>query len=207
MKRNLTQHLVAVAVLALVLGAGASQAAVFTYNSSTNWYTDWTATGVSGWLEVRTSDTSQIKVQNGNSNTAVPGNHWAGAQWTAPAGQTITQVDLTYWGVINAAGAATLTVYAGTTAATATEVFVNTASLAGAGSSTSLTFSPTSQYTYLAVRNWDGRGVNFGAEQAPPGWWQSDLTAATITTSPIPEPVSLSLLALGGCWLLRRRRG
>lgn len=204
MKRNLTQQVVAVAVLALVLGAGASQAAVFSYNSGTNWYTDWTATGEAGWLVVNTSDTSQIQVYNTNGNTSVPGNHWAGAQWTAPAGQIITHVDLGYWGVINAEGAATLTVYAGTTAATATEVFVNAATLVGQGSSTSLTFSPTSQYAFLQVRNWDGRGVNYSIATYP--WWQSDLTAATITTSPIPEPVGLSLLALGGCWLLRRRR-
>lgn len=203
MKRNLTQQLVAVAVLALVLGTGASQAAVITYNSTTNWYTDWTATGLPGWLVVNTSNTGEIQVYNTNANTSVPGNHWAGAQWTAPAGQIITHVDLSYWGVINTEGAATLTVYAGTTAATATEVFVNAAPLVGQGSSTSLTFSPTSQYTFLQVRNWDGRDKNYSIATYP--WWQSNLTAATITT--IPEPVSLSLLALGGCWLLRRRRG
>ena len=204
MKRSPLQHFLAAAVFAAILGTGISQASVFTYNNTTNWYTDWTATGISGWLVVNTSDTSQIKVYNSNANTTVPGNHWAGAQWTAPVGQFITQVDITYWGVINAAGAATLTVYAGTSAATASEKFVNAASLAGTGTSATLTFSATDQYTFLQVRNWDGRGADFGAETVPPGWWQSDLQAATITT--IPEPVSLSLLALGGVVLFRRRR-
>ncbi|MFA5205495.1 MAG: PEP-CTERM sorting domain-containing protein [Lentisphaeria bacterium] len=207
MTHAITRPILATALLATGLATTVSQAAIFTYDSSvSNWYTSWTATGISGWLVVRTNESNQIQVQNASSNTSVPGTHWAGAQWTAPVGQFITQVDLTYWGMINAQGAATLTVYAGTSAATATEVFFNKESLNAAFGSTSLAFSPTSQYTFLQVRNWDGRGgSDFGAQQAPPGWWQSDLTAATITT--IPEPAALSLLALGGLCLLRRRRG
>jgi hypothetical protein len=205
MKRNLTQQLVAVAVLALVLGTGASQAApiTYTYNSSTpNWYaTGWTATAsLDGYVETAAAS-NYLQVYAPVGNSAVPSTLWRGAQWEAPAGQNITHVTLTYSGIINlGANAPDLTIYAGTSAGTLSRVFTNTAVLQWTSTSTSLTFSATNQYRFLQVRNWD---FSLGGYEVAAGW-ASTVSDISIT---VPEPVSLSLLALGGCWLLRRRRG
>ena len=210
MKRNLTQQLLAAAVLALGLNAGVSQAAPITYtydNAVANWYaTGWTATCNAGGGYIRTntdaSYLNQIRVDEPNGVSGIPTNIWSGAQWTAPAGQFITQVDLTYAGIINSNGCATLSVYAGTSAATAAEKFVNLASLTWGSTSATLPFSATGQYTFVQVRNWDfAYGGNAVGE-----YWNSTVSAATITTTTIPEPVSLSLLALGGVVLFRRRK-
>lgn len=208
MKRTLTQQLLAAAVLALGLNAGVSQAAPITYtydNAVANWYaTGWTATCNAGGGYIRTNTATdylnQIRVDEATTIGGIPSVIWSGAQWTAPAGQFITQVDLTYAGIINSNGGATLAVYAGTSAATAAEKFVNLASLTWESTSATLTFSATDQYAFVQVRNWD---FAYGGNAAGAGWY-STVSAATITT--IPEPVSLSLLALGGVVLFRRRR-
>lgn len=207
MKPAIRHRLLTAALLAAGLAATVSQAAVFTYDSSVgNWYSNWTATdpGVGYIPSLDPTYTDRLRI-TGVGVSQIPGTAWSGAQWTIPslpAGEYITSVTLTYSGVINGYGAPNLTVYAGTTPTALSKVFTNTVSLGGGGTSATIPLSYANQYTTLMVRNWDADGTS-GYALSPA--WNSTVSSISITT--IPEPAALSLLALGGCCLLRRRRG
>ncbi len=116
-------------------------------------------------------------------------------KFVAPANSTITAFDLA---VTHYHEAGLTNVYYRTTEFSGTPSFGDWADLGSLhNGSKNFTFTPQSGVVYLAYA-----GINPGAT------WQNQVQAdkLSITTSTIPEPASLGLLALGSLFL-RRRRG
>jgi len=126
---------------------------------------------------------------------------FVGAEWKAPIGEVITQVDFSYWGIIGTNSAPSLTVYAGENSA---DTFVGAYALPGpwTSASESLALPENQSYSAIAIRNWDYQNQACGLYDG----WQSLVSSVTITTVAVPEPATCMVL-LGSVviGLMRRR--
>jgi len=136
---------------------------------------------------------------------------WAGAEWTAPAGEVITEVIISgyYRSETHVEGVG---VFGGKTSAGETQYYAS-----NDWSNVQVIYGPVivsipeaDQVTKLQLRAlwqmYGGTGFCYGNPQNLPdqGNYNGQITAVQITT--VPEPISLAVLGLGGMWIMRKRK-
>jgi hypothetical protein len=195
-------------ILAMMMVAAMVHTASATTYVYDNTVSDWFGTG--GWTHVVSdpgpvgnplfsySDPTSIHAAN-NYGVLDFSSGYVGAEWTAPIGEVITQVEFSFWGVIGTNSAPSLTVYAGEDSA---DTFVGAYALPAAwtSSSQSVSFSESQAYNAVAIRTWDYQNQPCGFYAG----WHSMVSAVTITT--VPEPAALVLLGCGAMGWMRRRK-
>jgi hypothetical protein len=174
----------------LTVRSGTVSMTTYTYNSViSNWFTlidqpAWTAEAVNGsYLNVDATLTNQIFVQNTNQDDNYSDlDQYAGAMWTVPEGERITQVDITYDGCYGACSSSpALYVLVGRTTPDTT---LFTSPMVGDcrnnSQTASLVFDETNNYRVLQIRNWM---TLLGTNRCDQSWW-SRVTAVKIITVP-----------------------
>lgn len=209
----------------LFLTAIDSRADVFTFdNTTSSWFDpgEFTPTNNGGSLYTITNGFlwNWGVVPTGNMIAGVtgiqqvaPGN-WSGATWTAPQGQIITSVAIYGGNYLGPAGNMGYGVFGGATTAD-TEYYRGQGSV---GPHNGISF-----YADLITVNIPANN-NVAVLQLRSFWNQSAtvteefstypaannacgyMTAVTITTETVPEPATMGLLALGGLFVLMRRK-
>jgi len=191
-----------VSLAILVVMTASVSAAVYDYSEAGMDGADWTMVDNGKWLGWATvsngADYARVDYTypyDGAGNTSK-----LGVAWAAPAGEVITSVTFTYTYNANPVFFCPV-VYqmaASDVALTDTTPMVWSASQSGyiIGTET-LTFSQASNVEKVAM------GLDV------PSWgyvgFLAQFSDVTITTVPVPEPVTLAMLASGGVAMLRRR--
>lgn len=209
-KFSMIRHAVWVAVVVCCSATVAEAAPIeYVYDASVS---DWF--GTDGWTRIiddpgapysnplfYTVGTNSITAAN-IYGTAAFSTGYIGAEWTAPTGEYITQIDFSFGGTIGWGGEPSLTIYAGGNSA---DTFVDAYVLADAwtASSGSESFLESQAYRSVAIRAWDFQNAACTLYAGS----QAYVSSVTITTAAVPEPATLTLLLAGGigCWLRRKK--
>jgi hypothetical protein len=207
-----------VAGLVVLMGlAQGSFASIYSFGPTNDWYaTGMTAANSGNQLVTKTSITNSIcgwGMPSGTGGTwypTLPTGAWAGAKWTAPAGEVITQISISGY-YRNDGDKMQAEVYGGTSTGSAGNIQLWNSIDAGATvsgarkvfSNSIITLNPVTGVTQVQFRPYMCRASEVIA--AGVAGYDGFMNAIQITTAPVPEPSLCLLMIMGGLGIMQRR--
>jgi hypothetical protein len=214
MKKRLALALVFLMLFLLSAIPSVALATIYTFDSANaNWYEPGELTKVEANVRLISDPIADNEIQGvWNTALATYGNFyagdWAGASWTAPAGEIVTRVQMSGWyradGDLSRMGYGLL----GGKGSPDTEYVKaqgGQSSWVGYSWSQDLPISSADQVDNLQIRTWWHQGGDPSAVGPSTDGYFAYIDTLTITTTAVPEPATIGLLTLGGL-LLRRRK-
>ncbi|AHF94273.1 hypothetical protein OPIT5_10200 [Opitutaceae bacterium TAV5] len=184
----MTKLTITASLLLSLCAACLSPAAEYVFDAQTeNWFSpangvpEWKKAGNNELFFVQSAETNQIRISNKNANWKVPVSTFAGATWSAPQGEVIVGVSLTFDGVYGVNGAPQLALFGGTNTPSlqlfATELQKDVRNKAQTGS---VTCDASENIRVIELRNWHCATPAI----AQPSWF-SRVTRVVITTESV----------------------